>query len=320
MNPKVSIILSVYNSENKLQETIKSVLAQNFLDFEFIIIDDGSTDLTSKILNDFVKKDKRIILIKNEKNIGLTKSLNKGLGIARGEYIARIDTRDLWDKTKLEKQIKFLDENRDYVICGTHTFYIDENGNALGKSSYGVANKDIKANFFTREGLFFHPSIVFRNIGVYYRDFFRYSQDLDLYMRLFFKGKFYCLSEPLTFSRFSPADLTINKRYFQRQYANIIYKLFKERLKSGRDSLDDGKIYVIKESKIGLKFCYWARVFIFKYIKNRILDKSFFSWFFWLLLALIIYPPYIRDYSSRFVRIIFYKKFKILKINDHWLD
>ena len=316
MNSRVSIILSAYNSQDKLQETIESVLAQTFSDFEFIIINDGSIGLTSKILADFAKKDKRIILIENKKNIGLTKSLNKGIDIAGGEYIARIDTRDLWDKTKLEKQVDFLDKNKDYVICGTKAFYINENEDILGVSSYSGGNKDIKMNFFTREGLFFHPSIVFRNIGIHYRDFFRYSQDLDLYMRLFFVGKFYCLPEPLISSRFSLLDITINKKYYQRQYSSIIYKLFKERIKSGKDSLDGGGIYVIKESKIGLKFSYWSRFFIFKYINARSSGGHFSSWAFWLLLAMIIYPPYIKDYGSKFARIILYKKLKIIKIDD----
>ena len=79
--------------------------------FNFIIIDDCSKDLSLQLINDISKNDKRIIIIKNKENIGLTKSLNKGIGISKGKYIARIDAGDLWDVTKLEKQIKFLDDN-----------------------------------------------------------------------------------------------------------------------------------------------------------------------------------------------------------------
>ncbi len=320
MNCRVSVILSTHNAADTLGAAIKSVLGQSFSDFEFIIIDDASDDASGNILADAANRDKRIIIIRNESNIGLTKSLNKGINIARGEYIARIDAGDLWNTTKLEKQIVFLGQNQDYSICGTQAFYIDGQGKVLGRSSYSGANKDIKMNFFTREGIFFHPSIVFRNTGIKYRDFFRYSQDLDLYMRLFFKGKFYCLPEPLISSRFSLGDLTMNKRYFQRQYSSIIYRLFKERMLSGTDSLDTGKQYVLYETKLGLKLCSWSKVFIFKYIKNKISSRRSLAWVFWLSLAMILYPPYIKDYGSKLMRVVLYKKLKILKINDHWLD
>jgi glycosyltransferase involved in cell wall biosynthesis len=311
MNPKVSIILSVYNGAEEAGKTIESVLNQTFKDFEFIIIDDGSMDSTQDIIKEYTEKDNRVILLKNEKNVGLTKGLNKGINLAKGKYIARIDVGDLWDKTKLEQQIKFLDENKDYVICGTQAFYIDEDGKILGRSSYKNMDKDIRKNFFTREGIFFHPSIVFRNIKIYYREFFRYSQDLDLYMRLFFKGKLYCLPEPLTYSKLTPLDLTISKRYYQRQYQNIAYKLFKERIKFGKDDLDEGNPPFIKENKIGLRLCNRSMFFILKYIRCRVSGKSPIVWLFWLFLASIIYPPFIVDYWNKFKGIILYKKLKL---------
>lgn len=308
--PKVSIILSCHNSEQNIEETIGSVLKQDFFDFEFIIVNDGSADLTQKILDSFQKKDKRIILIKNETNIGLTSSLNNGLAIAEGNYIARIDAGDLWDKTKLGKQVKFLNENPDYIICGTQAFYIDEQKKVLGVSSFKNEDRDIKINFFTREGIFFHPSIVFRNIGIRYRDFFRYSQDFDLYARLYFKGKFYCFQEPLTYSKLSENDMTIKKRYYQRKYYNIAHKFFIERRKYGRDDLDIGKKPDIKNTKLGLRFCELSMFFILKYIKSRVSKNRKFIWPFYLFIGCIIYPPFLSDYLIKIKNIIIYKKLK----------
>jgi len=314
MNPKVSIIMSIHNGVGLMNKTVESVLNQTFKDFEFIVIDDGSTDFTQNIMKGYTLKDNRIILLKSEKNTGLTKSLNQGIKLSRGDYIARIDTGDLWDEIKLEKQIKFLEENKEYVMCGTQAFCIDEKGKILGRFSHKNTDKDIRKNFFTKEATFLHPSIVFRNMNIYYREFFKFSQDLDLYMQLFFKGKLYCLPEFLTFSKLSFSDLTIKKRYYQRQYQNIAYKLFRERIKYGKDKLDMGKFPTIKENKIGLKLCNWSMFFLLRYQKVKLAKKSFILQFFYLILACLIYPPFMLDYLKRVGNIILYKKLKLERI------
>ncbi len=252
--------------------------------------------------------------MENENNTGLTKSLNKGVKLAKGDYVARIDAGDLWDKTKLEKQIGFLEKNKDYIICGTQAFYANKQGFIMGQSWFGVDDKEIRTRFFTREGTYLHPSIVFRNTRIYYREFFRYSQDLDLYCRLFFKGKFYCLPEPLMLCEINPLKLSIAKKYEQRQYQNIAYNLFKERLKYGKDALDLGKTPIIRESKIGLKLCSLAMPFYVKYMEDRISKKSSVLWLFWLGLSWIIYPPLFSDYWNKFIGIIIYKRLRLKHI------
>jgi len=312
MNPKVSILMGVYNGEKAIGETIENVLSQTFGDFEFIIVDDKSTDFTQDVIKKYSAKDSRVILTKNKTNIGLTKSLNLGIDLAQGDYIARIDAGDLWDKEKLGKQIKFLEENKEYVVCGTRTFYVNEKGKILSRSSdESIEDKDIRRDLFCRKAIFLHPSIVFRNIKIYYREFFKYSQDLDLYARLFFKGKLYCLPEPLTYKVVS-SNLTIEKKYYQRQYQNIAYKLFRERIKCGKDKLDMGKIFVIKKSKIGLRFCKLATSFLFA--KPRISKKSFILSSSCLILACLLYPPFMLDYSKRVANIFFCRKLKLNSI------
>jgi len=88
--PQISIVMPVYNAEEFLEESIKSILNQTFRDFEFIIVNDGSADNSLKIIKKYKKKDKRIVLINNKKNIGLQKTLNRGMKVAKGKYMARI--------------------------------------------------------------------------------------------------------------------------------------------------------------------------------------------------------------------------------------
>lgn len=112
-HPKISIILPVYNGEKTIRNAIASILRQSLADFELIIVDDGSSDGSRRVISSF--KDERIVVI-NQDNVGLQKTLNRGLNLARGEYIARIDADDEWvDNDKLKNQVEFLDANRDYV-------------------------------------------------------------------------------------------------------------------------------------------------------------------------------------------------------------
>ena len=109
---KISVLMSVHNGSDYLKEAIQSVLDQTFKNFEFIIVDDGSTDETAEIIKSF--SDERIVHISNKKNIGLTLSLREALSLAKGEYIARIDADDIYTCQKLMLQNKFLDQNKNF--------------------------------------------------------------------------------------------------------------------------------------------------------------------------------------------------------------
>lgn len=133
---KVSVVMSVYNGEKYIRETIESVLSQTFTDFEFIILDNGSSDKSSDIINSY--KDDRIKFIQNEKNLGLAESLNKGLMISQGEYIARIDADDVCYPDRFEKQVRYLDIYQDICLCS-------------GRYTTLIGTKDIKTR--VSEGL-----------------------------------------------------------------------------------------------------------------------------------------------------------------------
>ncbi|HKQ33129.1 MAG TPA: glycosyltransferase family A protein, partial [Thermodesulfobacteriota bacterium] len=117
MTPKVTVLMTVYNGEKFLNEAIDGILNQTFRDFEFLIINDGSTDGSREIIKSY--KDPRINLVDNESNIGLTASLNRGLSLAGGEYIARQDADDISLPERLEKQISILERNPDIALLGS---------------------------------------------------------------------------------------------------------------------------------------------------------------------------------------------------------
>lgn len=119
--------MAVYNGETYLRLAVDSILAQTFTDFEFIIIDDGSTDNTATILDSY--NDERIVRIKNETNLGLVETLNKGLKLARGKYIARMDADDIARPQRLELQVKYLESHPEIGLLGTRYRIIDDEGN-----------------------------------------------------------------------------------------------------------------------------------------------------------------------------------------------
>ena len=139
ISPKITVLMSVYNGEKYLQETIESVLSQSYKNFELLIIDDKSTDKTCLIINSF--KDPRIKLIINNQRLGLSKSLNVGIKLSSGEYIARLDADDICHQNRLEIQKLYLENNPDCGILATNAILINQYGH-----NTGYWNADIETN------------------------------------------------------------------------------------------------------------------------------------------------------------------------------
>lgn len=144
----VSVIMSAYNTEMYLAEAIESVLEQTYRDFELIIINDGSTDKTLEIIQDYQAKDDRIKLISHD-NIGLAASLNKGLEEAKGELIIRFDADDIMLNHRIEEQVNFMNTHPKIGMSSCHCYFIDENGNTIGKQKYSgyESEKNFKETF-----------------------------------------------------------------------------------------------------------------------------------------------------------------------------
>lgn len=156
-NPKVTVLMPVYNGEKYLREAIDSILNQTFTDFEFLIINDGSTDASVDIINSY--DDPRIRLLHNKQNLKLIATLNKGLALANGTYIARMDCDDISLPTRLEKQVEFMDENEHIGLCGTWIQFMGERNGVIGK--YPNLNQELKVRILF-SNCFAHPSVIIR--------------------------------------------------------------------------------------------------------------------------------------------------------------
>ncbi len=184
--PKLTVLMSVYNGEDYLREAIDSILDQTLADFEFLIIDDCSTDSSLKIISSY--SDPRIRFVPNEQNLGLTKSLNKGLALAKGEYIARMDADDVSLPTRLEKQAAFLDSHPDFSFVAGLYETIDENGNVTNTSAGWQPSAEQLYVDLLFGNCFPHAVVTFRTDTARlingYDEQFKRAQDMDMWFRL----------------------------------------------------------------------------------------------------------------------------------------
>lgn len=190
---KVSVIMSVYNEKDTwLKDAIESILEQTWKEFEFIIILDNPNNIEAiKILNYYNEKDSRIRLYINDSNLGLVKSLNKALKLCTGDLIARMDADDYSDPERIEKQVKFLNENLNISLCATGVIIMDESGKEMYKAKiYGKTPNKAKKSLIYRN-IFPHGSWMFRkniidNIGLYNE--IPKAEDYDFLFRIIDKG------------------------------------------------------------------------------------------------------------------------------------
>jgi glycosyltransferase involved in cell wall biosynthesis len=218
---KLSIIMSVYNSECYVNKSVESILTQTFKNFEFIIINDGSTDKSLEILEYYARQDNRIKLI-NQENIGLVKSLNKGLKISQGNFIARMDADDISKPERFEKQIEYLKNHPNCVIVGCEVLQIDMDGAPICNMGIPLSHEEIDAGLLLgRGGDIRHPAVMMRRDAVLklggYREQFKTAEDLDLFLRLAEQGKLANLSDILLEYRLHLGSVNFSKSEQQRQ-------------------------------------------------------------------------------------------------------
>ncbi len=261
--PKVSVVMSVYNREKTVARAIDSILAQTFQDFEFIICDDGSSDSSAKILEAYSKRDSRIVVVRNESNLGLPASLNRCLSVAQGEYVARMDDDDYSYPTRFQKQVDFLDNHPECALLGTGRRTVDEEG------VWGIFNAEGEPSvveIYMRHP-FTHPTVMMRRNVLLEVDGYtdsrwtRNVEDYDLWCKIYEKGyKGFVLGEVLL-------------DYYERR--NVVRRnKFKERL---------GAFLVILKHrrKLHLPFYYdyyaairFCRFFVPNFIVKKLMLKS----------------------------------------------
>ena len=185
LKPIITVLMPVHNGSLYLRDAIDSILGQTFHNFEFLIIDDGSTDNTADIINSY--KDGRIRVIKNDTNIGISRALNIGIQNAQGRYIARMDCDDASRSDRLSKQVLFMEQHSEIGICGSWVKTIGEWGPGHLWRFY-TEPEQIKCQLLFGNVLA-HPSVlmrrnVFENTGIYYDVSYKYAQDYKLWVEL----------------------------------------------------------------------------------------------------------------------------------------
>lgn len=197
--PLVSVILPTYNRERYIKRAIKSILSQTYQNFELIIVDDSSTDKTPELVSGFSKKDSRIRVVTNKINLGLVKTLNRGIRNARGKYIARLDDDDNWcDSKKLQKQVDFLEKNIEYALVGGGAIEVDKRGKEIMRYLLLENDEDIRKAILV-DNAFAHVTVLFRK-DIWekvkgYDEKFDGLEDRDLWLKIGKLSKFYNFQE-----------------------------------------------------------------------------------------------------------------------------
>lgn len=279
--PRVSVILPVYNEDEKnLREAISSLLNQTFKDFELIIINDGSNNNSEQVIQSY--NDERIIYLKNEENMGIVPSLNRGLDISRGEYIVRMDSDDISREIRLEVQVKYMDEHPEIIAAGSFANRIPQPLRYEGPTT--AHNTRTFTRYITN--CIMHPTMIIRNKilkenNIKYDASYIHTEDYDLCNRLLKHGEIVNIPETLLLHRTHPKSITSKNSYIQMKYAvkilmNNIIEDF------GEGDADKLKIILDKfmnNQSITLREYLTADAFIYRVVKRLydIIDPQYHS-------------------------------------------
>ena len=303
--PDVSIIMAVFNGEEFIEDSIKSVLKQTFKNFEFIIVDDGSIDNSLKIIKSYQAIDSRIKII-TQKNNGLAKSLNVGIKNSKGKYIARIDADDLCYECRLEKQYLFMENNHLVDLIGSSVDVINENGVITSQKIQITEFKKIYQNRFLLSPVlhitFFGKRIFFENHS--YRENFIYAQDYDLVLRGLDSGSVIMnMEEKLVQYRDYQRKIDPSKFIQQFRITELAIRLGKERSGFNKEisnpDLEIKKIMKVSRYNIFIVNIFLKAYFLDSSLKNKV-QRAIFS-----LLAFIF---------SRDIRKLLIRDFKAYKL------
>ncbi len=230
--PSVSVLMPVHNGEAHVLTAVESILAQSFTDFEFIIVDDGSTDATSTLLAEIA--DARVRVITNARNLGVTRALNVGLKATRGRYIARIDADDVAHPERLARQVAYMDAHPDVVLAGTGYVSVDPSGNVVEFVNRPMDDAEFRWTLLLHSPVI-HPTVMFRgelvrDAGLSYDETIPIAQDHELWVRILDRGRGVRLGEPLLRWHRGSAAIGVAKRDMQLAVTTSIAHGYLERL------------------------------------------------------------------------------------------
>jgi glycosyltransferase involved in cell wall biosynthesis len=250
-NPKVTVLMPAYNAGKYICEAITSVLEQSFTDFELLIINDGSTDDTEKMIRSF--NDPRIVII-NQENNGIASALNMGLNIARANYIARFDADDICYPDRLKIQYDFITTYPQYSVIGSAADYVDADGHFIF-THHPVAHLDEEIQQLKYSVCpFIHSSVIYKkelilNIGGYNEHAYTY-EDHFLWVNILTHAKACNLSQSLIKVRLNPESVTIDEKWHSRKFRSIKYSTLKNR---SITEAEGQELYQVSEKRSSLK-------------------------------------------------------------------
>ena len=271
--------MPVFNSEQFVAEAIESILNQTFKDFEFLILDDTSTDKSFRIIKDFEQQDSRIKVYQNEKNLGVVESRNKLISLSKGKYIAWLDSDDIALKNRFEKQINFLEAHPEIGMAGAFPIIIDENGNKIRKWWFETDPQKLKIELFFHSP-FLSSSVVIRKSALprnCYDSKFPVAEDFDLYSKISENSDIANIPEILVKYRINSKGLSKSNTEKMEQLSVQVIKEHAERLGI---ELEENTIKNLRKAKTALKIAPEEVVEIEEsmiLLKNLLLNKSDFN-------------------------------------------
>jgi glycosyltransferase involved in cell wall biosynthesis len=221
----VSIVMPVFNAAAYVNEAIQSILDQTHSFFELIIINDGSTDATTEIINGF--SDHRIRLYSNETNRGIVYSLNLGIEKSNGKYIARMDADDIAFNNRIEKQVQFLEANPEVILLGSGIIELNQEAVVASRPNQITTDEQIKINLLTNVS-FYHPTVMIRSSVLKENPLLRYDpnqphiEDYDFWIKLIPFGKFANIQEPLLYYRVHQNNISVIHKTEQKERSLVL--------------------------------------------------------------------------------------------------
>lgn len=250
MNPRVTVLMPVFNRERFVDEAIASVIGQDYADFELLIVDDGSTDRTPEILRDWAQRDPRIVVMTSARNQGCAAALNAGLGRARAPYVARLDSDDIMMPLRLAAQAAVLDREPGVALVSCAFEVMDVEGKYLGTWRGGETHEVIAFMLNFTNAVSGHGQVMYRRSEVVaaggYDAEMRYGEDYDLWVRLLRRGRI--LSLPLIGMRQRQHDDRLSALYANK-------RVNKNRIQ--RDALTHYLCRPIREKEVAAVLAIW---------------------------------------------------------------
>lgn len=311
-NGLISVIMSNYNTPEKyLREAIESVLNQSYVNFEFIIVDDCSTDQSLSVVESY--DDKRIVVLKNEVNMGITKSLNKALKLAKGEFVARMDADDICFSNRFVKQVNFLRENPNVIVCGTWAEFIGdwEKEHSKNESCRIIPDQETYRIhlLFGNYPNIIHPSAMFRHEmllknNIQYNEHYRFAQDYRMWVSCSNYGECANVTEILLKYRIHGKAVSSDKKVLQHEctLGIIQEQLNKLDIKLVEKNENIHVNLLFERQRYDLKYKKWIKYIIKQNKKYHVYNEKKLKNILWKKWAEITYFG-IRETDNYFLRI-----------------